>query len=498
MALVRQSFAALAGSYGAVLGQAILTLVGNIYLARLLGPKAFGVLAAAILFYQPFRSLADLGLGPGMTQLARLGEIDIRRTLGRLILSNALLGGVWYAASPSLADLLGDRDLAAPLRLMSLGFFASPFLTVSSSILARDLRQRDIQISSSIGYLFGYLMISGAMGLAGIGHWSLIVGLLAQQVVTTTMQLRLSRAPIWPMWTPPPAELSRYGLHTMGSTIVSWVTMNVDSIVVQRAFGTQTLGAYSVAFNLVASPANMIAGTIAQVLFPASARIQGEAVRVARGFIATVEAISVATFAPFAMVAATSNTLISVLYGSKWVESGSVLPPLALSMGALGITYAASAVIRGAGHARREFAVQAGCATGMVVLIVALANVSTTAVAWGVFLSYATRAALMTYAASNLLGVAWGRVLRGLLTGGVMGVTAVTAISIISSFHGIEEASPIVRLGILLISAGFSSLFVGGVLASRTLSIEFRDAVTEILPVLPKAIRKWVSAVVAP
>jgi len=119
---------------GKVLGRG-LHIVGQIVLARLLGPATFGLYAIGWTLVRIAGALAPLGLDQGIIRFApRFWHSDAPALRGLLVkcLSMAILSGMMLAlglvwASPWLAaDVFGKPELTPVLRLFALTF---PFLT---------------------------------------------------------------------------------------------------------------------------------------------------------------------------------------------------------------------------------------------------------------------------------------------------------------------------------------------------------------------------------
>ena len=477
-------------SYIGVAAYISLQVVANIVYARLLGPEQFGLFASGLLAIGILKVISDLGLGSALTQAQSLEPTDIRLVFTRLMLVGAAACLILAVGAPYLARLLNDPRLVSVFRCFSLALLCFPFSTVCAALLARKLDQKHSQLANVLGYGIGYCGIGLAAAFAGLGAWSPILGFFSQLLINIGVVLAYTRPDLRPLLGRHGAEsqLTKFGVRVMLTNVSNWLIYSMDNLLVQRLFGTRRFGLYSVAYSVVRTPADHLVQTIQSVLLPASARIKEDTDRLARGYIAALDAVLLVTLPMFATVAVLSTTFVEALYGPLWTGAESVLAPLALAMPLQAVNTVTSALLWGTGFVGKELRIQWLAATILFFAILLCAQISFNAVAWGVLIAYLIRSLMMVNAFVRLIGLSVGRT-AGAIRGGT-----VVAVVIAPSMGGLDlllrgtRAAPIQILVVEGLSAAIlwiSLVVLGqGWLLSKELRSLTEAAWAQLLPKL--------------
>ena len=406
-------------------------------LARLLTPDDFGLVAMVLSLFGVGELLRDAGLSDASIRLERLPE-GLRNNLFWInVVVGTTLGLLAVALLPLLANFYDQPSVVA----VGLGF-APMFLLSALSAQHRVGLQRT--------GAFGRLaladltaMVVGSAAAVGAAAFGLGVASLVLQMYVTallTMVLLWSLGGWWP-GRPCRGQGTRavvgMGSHFLGSTLLTYLSLNIDSIVTGRSFGTATLGQYNRASTLIRTPARQVAAPVRSVMLPVLTRgwaDRGEAMVLAR----RAQLLSTLPVIPLVVLAAGAPAaLVSVVLGPGWDQAATVAPFLAVSQlfGAVGGVVALMLVV--GGHGRQLLGLSA-LSTGVdVVLVVfgarfgvlgvATAVAVAPAVSWAATVVVARRATHLpvgrlvtqglTLVVTTLLGVALARVTVALLGG---------------------------------------------------------------------------------
>jgi lipopolysaccharide exporter len=486
--LARQAMAAMTWSYIGVAAYISLQVVANIVYARLLGPEQFGLFASGMLATGILKVIGDLGLGSALTQAQSLEATDVRLVFTRLMLAGAVACLVLMIGARPLALLLKELRLVPVFRCFALALLCFPFLTVCAALLARNLDQKHSQLANVLGYGIGYCGIGLTTAFMGLGAWSPIVGFFSQLLINIGVVYAYTRPDLRPLFGSHGAgsSLTKFGLRVMLTNVSNWLIYSMDNLLVQRLFGTRRFGLYSVAYNVVRTPADHLVQTIQNVLLPASARIKEDTDRLGRGYVAALDAVLLVTLPTFATVAAVSRTFVEALYGPLWIGAESVLAPLALAMPLQAVNTVTSALLWGTGYVGKELRIQWLAATILFFTILLCAQISFSAVAWGVLLAYLIRSLLMVNIFIRLIGQSVSRVATAMLGGTVAAVVIAPSMWGLDLWLRATHASPMQNLVVETVSA--AALWISLILLAqeRLLSTELRSltaaAWTQLLP----------------
>ena len=239
----------------------IIQMVRLVVLGRILGPEAFGLMAMMLVVIGFAEMLGQMGLSEAIIQHPDPTHIE----LSSLYWLNIVLGGLLYAtlllATPLIAALYSTPELGLLLPWVALSFLISPLGVQFKALLQKRLHFKPLAIIEILSAVVGMLL---AIGLAwqGYGVWSLVWGQLAKSAVMALSLVLVG----WQRHMLPGFYLNytavkpylSFGLHLLGSNILNYFNTRIDQLVVGTLLGTQALGYYSMAFNLVLQPVSRI------------------------------------------------------------------------------------------------------------------------------------------------------------------------------------------------------------------------------------------------
>ena len=265
---------ALKWNYLGIAARAGSGLLIGIVLARLLGPKPFGIVAVATLVVSLCNLLADFGFGSAVVQKSSLSKEDVRFSLTVQLALGCVLALVCFVLARPLARAFHSQELVGVIRALALVFPLQALGQTSSSILRRQLQFRPLQTAQIASYLFGYLGIGLPLAYLGFGVWALVLAQLGQTTVASVLLFRAAPHCLsLSLRCPDRAAITCFGAKVIGTNIVNWAILNLDNAFIGRTLGTVPLGLYSRAYNLAGTPFALVCG-LQEVLFPASSRMQ--------------------------------------------------------------------------------------------------------------------------------------------------------------------------------------------------------------------------------
>ena len=406
-----------------MLSRIALQLVAQIAIARLVGPQAFGSASAAIFVMTLVNLVVELGLGSALVQKTTLSSDDLRLVFRRIVLTAGLAAVAVYFGAEIIAVFWNDPSVAPLLQALTIATIAQAGGVVSLALLRRELDFKWIQVAQIAGYFVGFFVIGIIVAALDGGAWSLIFAWVGQSICTTALLYWRTQHPV-NIWVPT-AEADRgiqtYAFRILLTNLANWVIENIDNFMVGRAFGTHVLGAYSVSYNLVRTPANHLVTSIQQVLFPASARSIGKNDDHGLAYLVVTWGVSLLAFPIFFSVAALSGTVIDALYGVKWNSAAAILSPLALGIPFHAVMAVGGPMLWGRGEAGREMRVQFVVALILVFVLSAMMNMSATAMAWGVAGVYVLRAMWIQVQIAAAVNIPVSTIFRAVFPGVMVG-----------------------------------------------------------------------------
>ncbi len=310
--------------------QAITFLV-TMVLARVLTPSDYGLLAmvnAVIALLTVFR---DLGLSLGVVQR----EVITQEQASALFWANAgvglLLTGITMGLSPFIAGFYREPRLAPVTCAMAPMFLLSGLAAQQQAWLLRQMRFGALAIVD-VAVLIVNALVGIVLALAGKGYWSLILNIVAGQLVWTAALWAICR---WRPGRPRRAtgirSLLGLGGNLVGFNLAHYLARNLDSVLIGRAWGEGQLGLYDRAYKLFSLPVVTISTPIAAVAVPALSRLQDAPKEYRRLYLQIISAIAFVTMPIAALMIVESQDLIRVVLGERWTEATAVFRLLGIS-----------------------------------------------------------------------------------------------------------------------------------------------------------------------
>lgn len=405
------------GSFGSAL-RAVLQIVTQIILARLLGPSEYGIFAIASIVLSFSKFFSDIGISYGLIQKKTVSAEDIKFVFTwQVILGAVVATAVYFLATP-LSGFFKEPRVVPVIQVASVICFINAISSPSANLLKRELDFRSLQTANVVSYIIGYLFVGIPMALLGLQVWALIAAFISSETACLILMYRKSRHPIGiVLWLRGDSHLLVYGSRVFITNVLNWIISNVDRVIIGRAFQSVEIGLYSLAYNLVSNPALTIIGVIQGALFSASARVQDDFDRLRKGLLTMMGAVTLVLFPVFTGIAVAADTIVQSLYGNAWLSAAELLQPIALAMPLYLLLGMATPLLWVSGQTQKEFVIQLPIAIIFVLSAVAASMVSLQAVAWVVFGMYLIRSATIVAATCRALDIGLRRVFRAMRGG---------------------------------------------------------------------------------
>jgi PST family polysaccharide transporter len=315
--------------------------LSGIVIVRILSPQAYGTYAVGMVVLAVLLSMNELGVSVAVVQ--RKGSVDeIAPTVMTLsILSSGILAAVAFFCAPVVASTLDAPGAVGLIRLLVLGVVIDGIVSVPNALITRAFEQRKRLRIDLLAFVIGTPVTIG-LALAGYGAWSLGWGAIIGNAVTGALAVAWAPARYRPGWDRAAArEVLRFGLPLAGASLLLFVMLNLDYIVVGHTLGAEQLGLYLLAFNLCSWPITVISTAIRRVSLAAFSRMHESGGEGGQGFERSVALVMALTLPLCVLLAGFSVPVIDFLYGNKWSAAAEPLRFLAvLSAGRVAVELA--------------------------------------------------------------------------------------------------------------------------------------------------------------
>ena len=241
--------------------------------------------------------------------------------------SGALLAAVMVLTSSDLASCSAPRTPRASSRALrhagARGRGGRPLRDAPAGV-----RQKEIFAIAAVDLVVS-TALTMTLVLSGWGVMALAVGRIAGQSITLVLQFVLSGTrPRYAVDRRVAASVLLFGLPIAAANMLSWVLLNVDTVVVARLAGPTSLGFYVLAFNISTWPMTAIGQVVRSVALPAFSRLNSGAKD--PGLALGVGLAWALALPAGVALAVLGSPLVVFVYGARWEAAVPVLMALGL------------------------------------------------------------------------------------------------------------------------------------------------------------------------
>ena len=290
----------------------------TLYIARLLSPEDYGLMAMAAFLTAYLEEFSELGLGSAIIQREKLSPEELSGVFSfSLLVGGGLAVSSFFLAYPT-AWVFNEPRIIPVTRLISLLFLIGALGIVPYNLLMREGRFKTIGGINFISSLSSSCAMV-LMAMNGFGVFTLIGGTLILRSVKTLLVILAAK------WRP--RTLFRFsgakpfltfGIHIALSSSLFRLFQTMDKFVVGKMFTPQLLGYYSFAMELAGVPTEKIVSAIQQVSFPVLSRFQGDKEKMQELYLKIIKYIALIVTPLFVGGIFLADRIIPALLGPKW------------------------------------------------------------------------------------------------------------------------------------------------------------------------------------
>lgn len=356
-------------AFGKLTGQAISWAI-TLVVIRLLEPSDYGLVAMAMVVVGFVSMFAELGLQPAIIQLEDVDHDLLRKLFGLLLTSYLFLAALISLSAHFVADFYSEPRVVSIIYVLALSFFLNAFTTIPFAMLSREMRFKS-QSLVNLASMLTISLVTLLFALNGFGVWSIVYGNISGVVV----QLVAINAVRFSIYIPSFDWRGLRGVLNFGGFILLqrtlwWVSQSFDRILIGRYQGTETLGSYSVGFDLASMPRDKLNAIINQVTISSVPKVRHDR-RLLRDHLSKGLYYTAAITIPiFFGISAVGLEIVTVVLGDKWRDA---IIPITLIPPALAIRLLGSIVLEAANGCGRADKVFSALLTNTVVTVSSIA-----------------------------------------------------------------------------------------------------------------------------
>ncbi|MDR0307794.1 MAG: lipopolysaccharide biosynthesis protein [Chitinispirillales bacterium] len=384
------NFVELFGKYG-------LTLLISLTLARILGPKDYGLIGLATAFFAIANAIIDGGFKTVLIRKKTVTSADYNTIFYFNLFASAVVYAAVFFLAPLIAKFYGEPRLVPLTRFIGITFFFNALCLIQQTDRSRKL---NFKIQAFITLPAG--LVSGAvaiyLALNGFGVWSLAVQMVLGSFLVTGLYWALNG------WRPSLVfswgsfrEMFSGGVMFFLYSILQSIYTNGVTLIVGKVVPVQQLGYYTLGNKIITLSSQNIRNAVQTVTFPAFSKVQDDRKKLTQGYRMVIQSVTAIVFPLMAALFILSEPLIQLFLGEKWIPAVPYLKILCVSGAISSLSSINANVLTVKASPELNLKLKVVRITLMLSVIALLANFGMIVMLWGMVFNYACAYILNSY-----------------------------------------------------------------------------------------------------
>jgi lipopolysaccharide exporter len=297
------------------------TTLFTIFLATLLAPRDFGLIAIIAVVFE----LSNVLVNAGFTQ-----ALIRAKTINDKGLSTAFWGNLGIAVAVYLTVVLlsgqisaffGEPILELMVQVLGIGIVVNSFRIVQTAILSRQMDFRSQMVAATAGTIISGL-VAIAMAYNGFGVWSLVAQMLTSQIVATGILWFSTRwVPLFVFDRSTFRHLFDFGKFLVIANVLNVAFKNSYALVIAKLFSPELTGLYYFATKLSNLAAQQLTGALQKSSFPALSTLQDDNRQLRHKYRQIIQ-LTMFVMAPvMLMFMGLADPVFELLFDERWKDA---------------------------------------------------------------------------------------------------------------------------------------------------------------------------------
>lgn len=305
---------------GKIFNQGI-TIIVSIFLARLLLPEDFALIAIVLAIIGVASVFIDFGLTEALIQKQNVKNIHYSSIFWINITLAIVLTLLCFLSAPLVSNFYKLPQLINLIRVVSFAFILNALGGVHTAMLVKKMafiHLSKINIISS--FISGVIGVT--MAFLDYGVWSLVMQYFSSAIIRQILlwnrtkwlpKFQFSWIVIRPLW--------KFSRNLFISSILNDIFIRIDVFIIGKIFSPASLGFYSRGKSLNQLISTYSSSSLTTVLFPALSKIQDNLELVKKKVIDFFQLAALISFFLGGLLYITSEDIIVIMFTDKWLPA---------------------------------------------------------------------------------------------------------------------------------------------------------------------------------
>ncbi|HBC7429885.1 TPA: lipopolysaccharide biosynthesis protein [Providencia rettgeri] len=297
-------------------------LLVTLFIARVIGPDAFGLIGMLSIFILLSESIINNGFSQALIQRSHNATENDYSTIFYInIIWGVFIYTILFFSAPLIADFYHKVELINISRVLFLVIIINSFSVVIRAKLIIKVDFKSQAISNVIATLLGSIL-SIYLVFNNYSYWAFVFLILSKAIFTNIFLYFFSR------WVPQLIfskksfkELFRFGSNLMIAGFFATLVNNLYIVLIGRYFNVSNVGYFSQATNLTNFLSQFISSTLQGVTYPILTSIKEQRDKLISLYIQLLSVTMLISFPIFSGFAAISDTFTVAFLGEEWLPA---------------------------------------------------------------------------------------------------------------------------------------------------------------------------------
>lgn len=302
----------------------IFSFIISVVKFRLLAVELFGIMAIVGAFISIMRMIQTMGFGPAIVQKEEINDIFINSVFLIVFGISVFLALLLVSFSGVISSFYDLEILVILLVIAAAQFILNSFSTIQNYLLARDMKFKIIGLIGLGSSLSGGV-VTIVLAILDYGIWSLVFGSVTSTIITLLLYFKYtSWKPAFVFdWNSIKGSVN-FSVNITVQKTVAMLRMTAPELIIGRFLGTESLGIFTFARNIMQLVIKSVDSMVSSVLFPLFARFQRDGVKLIKSYLKVNYYTLLVTLPIVAGFLYLAENIIVVVYGEKWLPAVTV------------------------------------------------------------------------------------------------------------------------------------------------------------------------------
>jgi PST family polysaccharide transporter/teichuronic acid exporter len=299
---------------------AVASIIKLSILARYLDKEAFGLMALVNVVLGFMNLFMDLGLATAILHFQNMTKKEYASLYWTNILMSLMLFLILVAISPFIAGFYQEPELGFILILMSLSVLIAAIGRQFKTIEQKELNFKTISIIE-ISSTVASLILAIILALLDFGVYALVLSALCYYLITNLaffIRGVVKNGLLFHLKFKETRKFLKIGIYQMGGQTLNYFNKDLDILIIGKLLGSEVLGGYSLAKQLVARPAMIINPILMKVLSPTLSKYQDNPEELKSKYLKTNRSLTTVNFFAYLGIVIFASFIVDLLYGDTF------------------------------------------------------------------------------------------------------------------------------------------------------------------------------------